>query len=270
MAIPINKSRITDLEEFDQLPLKSPQKRYLILSMQRTGSYYISRRLCNIKNMFGMPSEYFHPKSIQALLPRLMRPFTLNDYKNGRIKLNDYLKSVEFARTTDDGYFGMKAQPHQLQSLFNGDTDEIIHFISSFDKVILLTRKDKLGQAISTCKAIYTNEWFDNQASFHLEDKDIKKFFSSIAGNISRFIEEEEFLLCAKEKIKKEILHIDYEDLEQDNTKIFKLIVDYLSGQNDLFFEEINSFVEIPKKNNADLTKNLKKKFIQYISEGIF
>jgi len=270
MTIPINKSRITDLEEFDQLPLKSPQKRYLILSMQRTGSYYISRRLCNIKNMFGMPSEYFHPKSIEALLPRLMRPLTLNDYKIGRIKLNDYLKSVEFARTTDDGYFGMKVQPHQLQSLFNGDTDEIIHFISSFDKVIVLTRKDKLGQAISTCRAIYTNEWFDNQTTFHLENKDLKKFYSLIAGNIARFIEEEEFLLTAKEKIKKEILHINYEDLEQDNSKTFKAIINYLSGQNDLDFEELNSFVEVPKKNNISLTKEIKKNFIEYISEGIF
>jgi len=269
MSINANKSRITDLEDFDQFPLKEPIKRYIILSMQRTGSYYISRRLCNIKNMFGIPSEYFHPKSIEAILPRLMKPFTISDYVDSRIALNDYLKYVERARTTDDGYFGIKVQPHQLQSIFNGDTSQIIDFISDFDKIILLTRQDKLAQAISVSKAICTNEWFDDHVSFDLQEKDLKHFYSLIASNISRFIEEEELLLMIKKKIGKKVLHISYEDLERDNIRIFNLIIEYLSNQEKLLIEEIDSFTEVPKKNNSDLTAKIKKGFIKYISQGV-
>ena len=52
----------------------------------------------------------------------------------------------------------------------------------------------------------------------------------------------------------------------ENNNGIFKLIIEYLSGQKEELFEELDSFVEVPKKNSLDLTRKIKRDFIQFIS----
>jgi len=51
---------------FDAPAITVVSSRYIFYSSQRTGSNYLCRRLCNIKDRFGLPSEYLNPNAMHA------------------------------------------------------------------------------------------------------------------------------------------------------------------------------------------------------------
>jgi LPS sulfotransferase NodH len=242
------------------LPEAATAFRYLVFSSQRTGSNYLCRRLCNIKDRFGLPSEYLHPKAIAMMSGRLMP-----DANDGeKIPLGKYLRGLERVRTTADGAFGMKVQPMQILTLVQKDRKSLLNFIGRFDRIVLMTRRDKLGQAISGAIAAQTGKWFDDGKEPELDAAQVASLFPVIAQNLVRYIEEERLILDIGRTISKPLLRIEYEEIEQDGPAAFNGLVDFLTGgQTAGLIEE--GTLPVTEKPPGKLAKELRKRFLDYI-----
>src|SRR5688572_15230978 len=152
------------LPEYDQLPFRDPSWTYLILSPQCTGGNYLCRRLCDVRGRFGMPCEYLDPAAARMLAPRLL-PGTPPE----NIPFARYMQAVQRARTSADGSFGIKVQPAQLAAFAPGDR-ALFDFAASFERIVVLTRRDKLGQAISGTIAQLAGAWFKDGTSPAMDD----------------------------------------------------------------------------------------------------
>lgn len=247
---------------FDILPFKHPKHRYLIFSSQRTGSNYLCRRLCNTTGYFGLPSEYLHPKAIQMMASRLIP----NSGQTGKIPLGMYLQNIEQARTTADGYFGIKVQPSQLLAVVGRQAQDVQRFVERFDRLVLMTRRDKLGQAVSGAIAQITGTWFNNGQEPALEDGRIIQLFPVIAHNLARYIDEERMILNIGRSIAKPLLRIDYEEIAENGSSVFMNLVDFLANGNSLDLNE-ELLAPIPEKPPGTFANLVRARFIAYIND---
>lgn len=259
---PLTPEQLLNDPKYDLHPFKEPTKRYVVFSSQRTGSTYLCRRLCNVKGQFGVPSEYLNPVNVNLLVPRLL-PGAGQDGKT--VGAGRYLKMLQRARTTDDGYFGIKVQPQQLLGLTNRKKNGALEFLSSFDRVVLLTRRDKLGQAISGAVAATTGKWFNDQKEAELTDAQIDTLFPLIARNLSRYFEEEQLILSLAKTIQKPVFSMQFEDIAADGEKSFRALVNFLSDGEDVAIEEDESFAAVPEKPEGLLKKRIRERFIQFL-----
>jgi LPS sulfotransferase NodH len=262
----LSPGQILNQAEYDVLPFKEPTKNYLILSSQRVGSNYLSRRLCNVKNMFGLPSEYLNSGTIEMMLPRLLAEVNVESHGKPKVGLLKYMKAIQRARTTEDGYFGIKVQPHQIFAVTGKKKDRILGFINSFDRVVLMTRQDKLGQAISGALAQATGVWFNQDVEHELDDAQIKDLFPMITRNLSRYFEEEQFILSVGKAISKPLLRIQYEEIEANGDAAFASLVDFLAGAEGTKVEEDTTFAAVPEKPSSALAEKIRHAFIAFIS----
>lgn len=246
---------------YDILPFRQPSRRYLILSPQRTGSNYLCRRLCNVQDRFGLPSEYLHPKAIQMLSPRLAP----DDSRTGKIPLGKYMRGVEQARTTADGWFGVKVQPAQLLAVGGKNAPNIQSFVVGFDRLVLMTRRDKLGQAVSGAIAQMTGTWFNDGSEPVLDDGRLGALFPAIAHNLARYIDEERMILNIGRVIAKPLLRIEYEDIEKNGQAAFMNLVDFLSGGEPVVLDE-KTTTPVPKKPRGVFAGTVRERFIAYIT----
>jgi LPS sulfotransferase NodH len=242
------------------LPETAPSLRYLIFSSQRTGSNYLCRRLCNVKDRFGLPSEYLHPKAI-AMMGRRLLPDAKPDE---RVPLGKYLRGLERVRTTADGAFGIKVQPLQILALAQKDKKSLLNFIGRFDRIVLMTRRDKLGQAISGAIAAQTGKWFDDGKEPDLDASQIASLFPAIAQNMARYIEEERLILDIGRTVSKPLLRIEYEEIDQDGPAAFNGLVDFLTGGQVAGLVEEGK-LPVTEKPPGKLAKDVRKRFLDYI-----
>lgn len=124
--------------------------RYLVMSQPRTGSSLICSALRKAGNA-GRPTEFLH-KRLTQLLPQ---PLTSNI-------LWSYYNDILARETSSNGVFGMKLHFGQFKDLFmrqNVVTNDGIAFLKSFDKTILVSREDKIAQAISLMLAKKHERW---------------------------------------------------------------------------------------------------------------
>ena len=247
--------------KYDILPFKNPARRYLILSSQRTGSNYLCRRLCNVKGRFGLPSEYLHPKAIQMLSQRLLAGVV----QDGKIPLGKYMRGVERARTTADGWFGIKVQPAQLLAAVGRKEEDVRRFVATFDRLVLMTRRDKLGQAVSGAIAQVTGKWFNDGAEPALDDARIPQMFPAIASNLARYIEEERMILNLGRVIAKPLLRIEYEEIDNDDQGAFMNLVEFLSAGEDLTLDE-GATAPIPEKPPGLFATAVRESFLGFIN----
>lgn len=264
-----NQKKIEEPEiwgaEFDLNLNDAPKKRYLILSQQRTGSTYISRRLCNIKDRFGVPSEYFHELAFRDLAPRILDKKKTNEKGKVLISLDQYIEKLENIRTTKDGFFGIKIQPHQLSNVFKKSQSNMINFLKRFDFIILLTRKDKLNQSVSASISAISNIWHPGKDAIKLTEDQKTRAYTLILRNLTRFHNEEILLLSLPKVINVPTKHFYYEDLERDPDNFFQEIVNFLSDSHDNMNFEETDFTEVPTKNESKLTKEFNSNFINFI-----
>ena len=130
------------------LPLTECRFRYVVCSTQRTGSSLVCRALRDTEKA-GQPMEFFHPRLIKAFLARFGRD---------QIATEAYVDFIESHRSTGNGVFGLKVHLDQLIGVMKDITKRKI-FLSRFDRVILISRRNKLAQAISYARARQTQHW---------------------------------------------------------------------------------------------------------------
>ena len=248
------------LPEYDLLPFREPTRGYLILAPQRTGSNYLCRRLCNVRGRFGMPSEYLNPVAIRMLAPRLL-PGTADP-----LPFAAYMAAVQRARTSADGWFGIKLQPAQLAAFAPGD-QALYEFAASFQRIVVLSRRDKLGQAISGTLAQLTGTWFNDGTPPAIDQSRWPQLFPAIAANLARYIEEDRRLAALGKALARPWLRIEYEEIVSDGQAAFEQLVDFLGVDETVILEEAAD-VAVPKKPPVETSEALRARFLQYIGGG--
>jgi len=249
------------LPEYDLVPFREPTRGYLILAPQRTGSNYLCRRLCNVRGRFGMPSEYLNPVAIRMLAPRLL-PGTVAD----QVPFAAYMAAVQRARTSADGWFGIKLQPAQLAAFAPGDR-ALFDFAASFQRIVVLSRRDKLGQAISGTLAQLTGTWFNDGTPHAIDPSRWPQLFPTIAANLARYIEEDRRLAALGKALALPWLRIEYEEILRDGQAAFEQLVDFLSAGETVILEEAAA-VAVPNKPPVESSEALRARFLQYIGGG--
>jgi LPS sulfotransferase NodH len=249
------------LPEYDLVPFREPTRGYLILAPQRTGSNYLCRRLCNVRGRFGMPSEYLNPVAIRMPAPRLL-PGTVAD----QVPFAAYMAAVQRARTSADGWFGIKLQPAQLAAFAPGDR-ALFDFAGSFQRIVVLSRRDKLGQAISGTLAQLTGTWFNDGTPPAIDPSRWPQLFPAIAANLARYIEEDRRLAALGKALALPWLRIEYEEILRDGQAAFEQLVDFLSAGETVILEEAAA-VAVPNKPPVETSEALRARFLQYIGGG--
>ncbi len=262
------KNKIHELCEskYDFSPNNERRRSYIILSSQRTGSTYIARSLCNIKDQFGFPIEYLNPRAVNALIPRIF-----NDGQNNKnYSIDQYIRAISKLRTSKDGFFGIKVQPNHLVRLFKNQDESKKSFIFEHDYIILLTRKNKLEQSVSNAIATITDEWHPGEKEIIFDKQKKELAYKKITSDILRFFEEEDFILSIGKQSKKPVLHIEYEDIEQDAKKTAENVVKFLSDDKNQNTPVEEKVLSLPIKNSIELYQELKNNYLNYITGKIF
>ena len=249
------------LPEYDLVPFREPTRGYLILAPQRTGSNYLCRRLCNVRGRFGMPSEYLNPVAIRMLAPRLLPGIAADP-----VPFAAYMAAVQRARTSADGWFGIKLQPAQLAAFAPGDR-ALFDFAASFQRIVVLSRRDKLGQAISGTLAQFTGTWFNDGTPSAIDRSHWPQIFPVIAANLARYIEEDRRLAALGKALARPWLRIEYEDILNDGQATFEQLVDFLGVDETVILEEAAD-VAVPKKPPAETSEAFRAQFLQYVGGG--
>ncbi|MEI7600813.1 MAG: Stf0 family sulfotransferase [Aestuariivirga sp.] len=125
--------------------------KYLILSSPRTGSTMLAAAL-NATGNAGRVKEYFH---LRTLAER-------GDPELAKQSMLAYYADVVSANTSGNGVFGMKLHFNQFHHVFGGKRIGMgsgVSFLKSFDRHVLVYRRDKVLQAVSELIATKTDLW---------------------------------------------------------------------------------------------------------------
>lgn len=158
--------------------------RYVLCSSPRSGSTLISDMLYRI-GLAGDPLEYFNKK----LLDYYQKHY-------GKTGIDAYLEDIERRRTSPNGIFGIKLHYYQAAMVWKGRESEGLTHLARYDKKILITRRDKIAQAVSLYRAQKTQIWSSEDKSF-MSDNDPRKKIEvpydpvRIAYALSQLINEE-------------------------------------------------------------------------------
>ena len=143
-------------------PLDPPQT-YIIAATPRTGSTLLCRMLWDT-GLVGAPKEYLNPMQLRDWEVRLGsarsrwvhqalsgRRLVAAGRGWGRARLAAHLQRVRRRRSSGGG-FGLKLHHHHRHRL-----------VGDAARWILLTRRDRVAQAVSWARALQTNQWLGGE-----------------------------------------------------------------------------------------------------------
>jgi LPS sulfotransferase NodH len=175
------------------------QHTYVIVAQARTGSSMLEQRLR--ARGLGVPFEYLNPNLEKALVARWTG-------SEKAVRFARYLELLKRHRTTGNGYFGIKCLHSQLDRRFDR-TGGLRAFLLTFDRIVVLNRRDKLAQAISAVRAEQTGQWTSQLAEAGKEPA----FDTRAIGQcIHRFLLQDRALAAMKLDADRPVLALAYEE----------------------------------------------------------
>jgi len=187
--------------------------RYVLCSTPRCGSNLVGEMLRET-GLAGDPHEYLNQRYIAGFL-------RTREDKTRKLDVKDYLAQLERRRTSPNGVFGVKIHFEHLESLWKGRKKAAAAFLRGFDKFVLLTRRDKIAQAVSLYKARETQIWSSLDYDFLDADdprRAIKPGFDAvrIAKALSDLIADETHWRTLLESQSLPYVELCYEDVVAD------------------------------------------------------
>lgn len=188
---------------------------YVILSQPRTGSTLLSE-LLRIRGL-GDPDEYLHDDRIRVWWPKLAGPDDAFDVQR-------YVALLRQAQSGSGGHFGIKIHYSHLGKHF-AERADIRRFITGFDRIIVLSRGNKLAQAVSALKAEQTSRW-----SAAAPEAKVEPSFDPvvIAENIRRFLFQDRQVTRLKLGADRPALFVSYEELRDSIGEAWDRIQNFL------------------------------------------
>jgi LPS sulfotransferase NodH len=193
-----------------------PLTEYMLATMPRSGSTYFAIELWRT-GVLGAPMEYANTPYISLLGERM-------DFKGDIVEYWDKVRSI---RTSPNGMFGFKMFMRNYKDC-QDDHPDLLREIAP-DKVIYLTRRDVLEQAVSYSKAIQSKAWFHgvkvaSEPVYSFDD--IRECEQMIRYQMA-FWESLFELTCA------EVHRVTYEDLLSSPTHEVQKVADFLNVRLD-------------------------------------
>lgn len=206
--------------DLDLAPAR-PLRRYLIMSSPRTGSTMLSDGLQQT-GLAGVPLEYLNERALVALGDPLTFP-----------RLFEYLDEVSARRTSANGVFGLKMHYHQFANLFltkQGVNGPGRRFLGLFSDFILVSRRDRVSQAISYVIALDKEKWNTrDQAEARSSGLEIDD------DTVIRIVNEMSFLLRETRAWRRLVaaqglraMEVTYEDMVADFPAVFAGVLAFL------------------------------------------
>jgi LPS sulfotransferase NodH len=188
-----------------------PRLSYLICSIPRSGSSFLCELLAST-GIAGAPTEFFHPDK----MARLKRRWGIDT-------MEEYLRALLARKTSPNGVFGAKAHWGQYEPAF-GEADPRRLFPNV--RVIFITRRDHLRQAVSWVRALQTLHWaatdrprVERAAEF---DPD------HITRKLGRITREEGFWADLFERYGIAPHNVVYEDLIADRRRTLREVLEFI------------------------------------------
>jgi LPS sulfotransferase NodH len=236
---------------------REPRLKYAILATPRTGSEFLCASLC--RRGVGVPLEYLGVFSIAERLG------CRDDA--GNTPLGPYFAQLHAKRTTPNGIFGLKVLSMQLRRFAGDDISAAADFLSSFDRVLLLRRKDKLLQAISWARAIQTRQFhgFAGDAEPALTQPDYL-LFDQIATQLAAIVGEDRYAVRVLARVDPgKVKGVWYEQLSES---VIDAIATWLSAGVERIDLARPPFVDhpVPHRGNIEEALALKRRFLAYLS----
>lgn len=188
---------------------------YVIISQPRTGSTLLSELLRT--RGLGNPDEYLHKDRIRVWWPKLTGSDEAFD-------LQRYVDLLRQSQSGPSGHFGIKTHYSQLRECL-ADMAAIRRFVVAFDKIIVLTRANKLAQAISALKAQQTGRW-----GAAAPEVNVGPSFdpAAIAENLRRFLFQDRQIERLNVATSRPALLVSYEELRDSTGETWEKIQSFL------------------------------------------
>jgi trehalose 2-sulfotransferase len=195
--------------EFDDAA--KPRVSYLVCSIPRSGSNLLCELLFR-SGVAGVPTELFHPHYMRVLKRRW-----------GIETTDEYMRELLARKTGPNGVFGAKAHWGQYHPLFgNTDPREVLPNL----RVISMTRRDHVRQAVSWVRALQTLSW---QSSHNERPQRLLEFDPEhIARKVGRIDREEEAWRVLFDRYGIEAHEIVYEDLVSDQDVTLREVLEFV------------------------------------------
>lgn len=190
----------------------------IIAASQRSGSTLMGRAL-ELTEQFGKPSEWLQTWDRQSCLRRYgMSPDTPYEPSVHAIVANE---------STADGVFPLKIMWDTFE-IFMNRVAPLAHYPETGDqwqrlcqffadpRFILVTRRNKLKQAVSFVKSLQTGVWEHRGKEVPVDDALLAFDYLEIAAAIRKFEQEEAAWLAFFAQHHVSFLHVEYEDFVAD------------------------------------------------------
>ena len=207
-------------EIYDISTAAIPVLRYCVSSTPRSGSTFLCRSL-KATGMAGVPDEYLNPLHMTAW----MKHTGAESMDFGR-----YIANLEASRTSASGYFGMKIHWRHLEKGFGKALYSTVSnpLLARFNKFIVISRRDKLAQAISDCAARTTGAFnaIDEPYADSLQSADFDEV--KITKGLCQILEEERNWLNYLTRNHCDFIEIAYEDLVAHYQPTMEYVLNFL------------------------------------------
>ncbi len=202
-----------------------PARRYLLCSTPRSGSELLTDAL-HATGHAGDPLEYLNANLMAAWLRD--RPSL-----KGELDMQAYFNDLEARRTSPSGIFGVKTHYSQLAALWPGSAADQLDYLARFQAVVLVTRRDKVAQAVSFHRANQTQLWTSEDKRF-LSAGDPRlsatpRFdAAAIAKTLADVLAQEAAWRALVARAKCNWLEVVYEDVVADRQAQLKRLFDWV------------------------------------------
>ncbi len=208
-------------QRFDWPPLNRAPQTYILASVPRTGSTYLSHLLWRT-GCLGAPLEYLNFEPTGPLGAASNSP-------DAQIKL--WRRAISF-RTSPNGVFGVKTFPLQMEEL-GRKNPKLLSMVMRFllakgagSKVVQLRRRDKAAHAISLARASLSGIWRAEQ------EKDGVEHVPYSPALVQRAEHELALQEQAWQQMYRETgitpLVVWYEDVVENSDPVVRQVADYL------------------------------------------
>jgi len=223
-----------DMSPERDLPPAKCRFTYLICSTPRSGSWLLSTGL-DATGCAGRPSEYFSPTYVKAYLDRI-------GLDADSMRRLDYMQFLRHRRTTSNGVFGMKMHFSHLSSVITRPSARR-EFLRRFDRLIFLTRRDKLAQAVSFWKTQLTQVYrVDAEQSATSAPLQEGYDFARIVDRLRMVVTQEADWAAMISQFQEKTYSLSYEELSSDYAGCLKRVLEFLG-----LFEAAESFDPRPQ-----------------------
>jgi LPS sulfotransferase NodH len=186
---------------------------YLVCASKRTGSSLLCTGLIST-GMAGYPTEYLSEPYGEAYKQR-----TGSD-------LGSYWSFLLNYRTSPNGVFGLKMHYDHLKNI---PTEERHRFFAQFDRLIFLTRRDKIAQAISLWRADKSGVYaVPTDAAQPDNTPKVNYSFAMIAKALSMIAAQEAGWKAVLKPFMQKTLALTYEDLSSEYVETMIQVLDFL------------------------------------------